>query len=236
MKKLILVLALVIAFSLTALANPFVDVPLNHWAYDSVQALASKGVIVGYPDGTFGGSKNLTRYEFAEATAKALASVDKMGYASAADVAILEKLAIEFADELAGLGVTVADLEVAFGAQSEAVAELEVTVAKLDTYFEPVVVSGDFEASYSKSVLPMATATLTDETNLTFTATINDETTAGISVNAVDVLSGAPAYAVTWEGFFVDYSGEDLALRVGEIDLDGSDLGLGFIIPMILTR
>jgi hypothetical protein len=51
-------------------ANPFVDVPLNHWGYDSVQALAAKGIIVGYPDGTFGGGKSLTRYEFAEATAR----------------------------------------------------------------------------------------------------------------------------------------------------------------------
>jgi len=229
MKKLVLALVLVIAFSLTALANPFVDVPLNHWAYDSVQSLAAKGVIVGFPDGTFGGGKSLTRYEFAEATAKALAVVDGMGYASAADVAILEKLAIEFADELAGLGVTVADLEAAFGAQSEAVAALEVTVAKLDTYFEPVVVSGDFTATYSKSVVPMATATLSDETDLTFDVTINDETTAGINLNAVDVLSGAPAYAVTWEAFYIDYAGEDFALRVGEIDLDGGDLGLGLV-------
>ncbi|MGB2783348.1 MAG: S-layer homology domain-containing protein, partial [Atribacterota bacterium] len=116
MKKLLIALVLVLAFSFTALANPFVDVPLNHWAYDSVQSLAAKGVIVGYPDGTFGGGKSLTRYEFAEATAKALAVVEGMGYASAADVAILEKLAIEFADELASLGVTVADLEAALGA------------------------------------------------------------------------------------------------------------------------
>ena len=228
MKKLVLVLVLVLAFSFTALANPFVDVPLNHWAYDSVQTLAAQGIIVGYPDGTFGGAKSLTRYEFSEATAKALAVVDKMGYASAEDVAILEKLAIEFADELAGLGVTVADLEASFGAQSEAVAALEETVAKLDNYFEPVVVSGDFTALYTKSVVPMATATLTDETDLTFTATINDETTAGINLYAVDVLSGTPV--ITWDSFFIDYAGEDLALRVGEIFTDDPGaLGLGLI-------
>ncbi|MBA7544569.1 hypothetical protein ES705_36930 [subsurface metagenome] len=51
MKKLALVLVLVLAFALPVLANPFVDVPLNHWAYDSVQSLAAKGVIVGDPDG-----------------------------------------------------------------------------------------------------------------------------------------------------------------------------------------
>ena len=228
MKKLALVLVLVLAFALPALANPFVDVPLNHWAYDSVQSLAAKGVIVGFPDGTFGGVKSLTRYEFAEATAKALAYVEGMDFAAADDVAILEKLAIEFADELASLGVTVADLEASLGANSEAIAALETTVAKLDTFFEAVVITGDFTASYEKVIVPMAVATLSDETNINIEATINDETTAGISVNVIDALSGAPAYAVTWEAFFIDYQGADLQLRVGEIDEPG-DIGLGLI-------
>ncbi|HZK40686.1 MAG TPA: S-layer homology domain-containing protein, partial [Atribacterota bacterium] len=72
MKKLVLVLVLVLAFALPVLANPFVDVPLNHWAYDAVQSLAAKGIVIGYPDGTFGGNRTLTRYEFAEATARVM--------------------------------------------------------------------------------------------------------------------------------------------------------------------
>lgn len=227
MKKLTLVLVLVLAFALPVLANPFVDVPLNHWAYDSVQSLAAKGVIVGYPDGTFGGGKSLTRYEFAEATAKALAYVEGMDFASAEDVAILEKLAIEFADELASLGVTVADLEASLGANSEAIAALETTVAKLDSFFEPVVISGSFTADYTKVVVPMTTATLSDEAEINIVATINDVTTAGITVTATDVLSGAPAYAVAWSGFFVDYQGADLQLRVGEVE--PATMGVGLV-------
>jgi hypothetical protein len=227
MKKLALVLVLVLAFALPVLANPFVDVPLNHWAYDSVQSLAAKGVIVGFPDGTFGGAKSLTRYEFAEATAKALAYVEGMGFAVAEDVAILEKLAIEFADELASLGVTVADLEASLGANSEAIAALETTVAKLDSFFEPVVITGDFTATYEKEVYPtVEIATLSDETNINIEATINDETTAGISIEAVGLLAGAPV--ATWNSFFIDYQGADLQLRVGEIDEPG-DIGLGLI-------
>lgn len=228
MKKLTLVLVLVLAFALTALANPFVDVPLNHWAYDSVQSLAAKGVIVGYPDGTFGGGKSLTRYEFAEATAKALAYVEGMDFASAEDVAILEKLAIEFADELASLGVTVADLEASLGANTEAIAALKTTVDKLDSFFEPVVITGEFIATYEKVVYPtVEVATLSDETTINIEATINDETTAGITVVATDVLIGAPAYDVTWEAFFIDYQGEDLQLRVGEVE--PATIGLGLI-------
>lgn len=226
MKKLVLVLVLVLAFALPVLANPFVDVPLNHWAYDSVQSLAAKGVIVGYPDGTFGGGKSLTRYEFAEATAKALAYVEGMDFAAADDVAILEKLAIEFADELASLGVTVADLEASLGANSEAIAALETTVAKLDSFFEPVVITGDFTASYEKVVVPLAVATLSDETNINIAATINDATTAGISVGVVDIFGGTPV--VTWSDFFIDYQGADLQLRVGEVEPDTIGLGLVF--------
>jgi hypothetical protein len=226
MKKLALVLVLVLAFALPVLANPFVDVPLNHWAYDSVQSLAAKGVIVGYPDGTFGGAKSLTRYEFAEAVAKALAFVETQGYAVAGDVEILEKLAIEFADELASLGVTVADLEAALGATNAAIAVLETTVAKLNTFFEPVVISGDFTASYEKVVVPMTAATLSDETNINIAATINDTTTAGISVGVVDIFGGAPV--VTWSDFFIDYQGADLQLRVGNVEPATIGLGLVF--------
>ena len=227
MKKLALVLVLVLVFALPVLANPFVDVPLNHWAYDAVQSLAAKGVIVGYPDGTFGGAKSLTRYEFAEAVAKALASVEAAGYASADDVAVLEKLAIEFADELASLGVTVADLEAAVGANSAAIAALETTVAKHEKFFDQVVITGDLTATYTKVVTPMTVATLSDEAEITFTATINDQTTAGVTVTATDVLSGAPAYAVAWSGFFIDYKGADLQLRVGEVE--PATIGLGLV-------
>jgi len=229
MKKLALVLVLVFVFALPVLANPFVDVPLNHWAYDSVQSLAAKGVIVGYPDGTFGGAKSLTRYEFAEATAKALAYVEGMDFAAADDVAILEKLAIEFADELASLGVTVADLEAALGANSEAIAALETTVAKLDTFFEPVVISGSFTATYTDSYMAYDTvegnyakdpaytgSTLEAEGELTLVATINDKTTAGVTFYTEEALEAA---AVTVDTFFIDFAdGEDFVkLYAGNI-------------------
>ena len=228
MKKLVLALVLVIAFSFTALANPFVDVPLNHWAYDSVQALAAKGVIVGYPDGTFGGARNLTRYEFAEATAKALAYVEGMGFASAADVAILEKLAIEFADELAGLGVTVADLEASLGSHTEAIAALEETVAKLDRFFDPVVITGDINVEYSKVILPtVSAATLTDQTEIGLEAEINDTTTFGIEMEFENVLNENVNLDVDSWRFWLEHDGPDLKLSINEIEPD--DIGLGLI-------
>ena len=98
-----LVLAMAMALGVTAsayAANPFSDVPAGHWAYDSVNKLVAAGVVDGYPDGTFGGDKLMTRYEMAQIVAKAMAK--------GADV---DKLAAEFADELDTLGVRVANLE-----------------------------------------------------------------------------------------------------------------------------
>ncbi|MDI9486212.1 MAG: S-layer homology domain-containing protein, partial [Bacillota bacterium] len=56
----------------TALASPFADVPADHWAYDSVAQLAAAGLIEGYPDGTYGGARMMTRYEAAMVFARAL--------------------------------------------------------------------------------------------------------------------------------------------------------------------
>ena len=98
-----LVLAMAMALGVTAsayAANPFSDVPAGHWAYDSINKLATAGVIEGYGDTTFGGDKLMTRYEMAQIVAKAMAKG-----------ANVDKLAAEFADELDNLGVRVAALE-----------------------------------------------------------------------------------------------------------------------------
>lgn len=81
-------------------ANPFSDVPAGHWAYDSVNKLAAAGVVEGYPDGTYGGDRLMTRYEMAQIVAKAMAKG-----------ANVDRLAAEFADEMDTLGVRVANLE-----------------------------------------------------------------------------------------------------------------------------
>lgn len=102
MKKTLL-LAMTIAMGITAsayAANPFSDVPAGHWAYDAVNKLAAEGVVEGYPGGTYGGDRLMTRYEMAQIVAKAMAKG-----------ANVDKLAAEFAGELDSLGVRVANLE-----------------------------------------------------------------------------------------------------------------------------
>ena len=90
-----------------AAANPFSDVPRDHWAYDAVTQLAADGIVEGYGDGTYRGDRNITRFEMAQMTAKAMAKGDM----SASDKALVDRLAAEFADELNNLGVRVSNLE-----------------------------------------------------------------------------------------------------------------------------
>ena len=89
-------------------ANPFSDVTPDSWAYQSVAQLANAGVINGYPDGTFKGQNNITRYEMAQMVAKAMANQDR---ANAEQQAMINRLADEFSNELNNLGVRVSNLE-----------------------------------------------------------------------------------------------------------------------------
>ena len=69
----------------------FPDVPSNHWAYEAVSDLSRRGLVEGYPDGTFGGDRMLTRYEFAQIVYRAIQN----------GVQVDEQLVTEFSPEMA---------------------------------------------------------------------------------------------------------------------------------------
>lgn len=109
MRKLIAALVLASAAIVASHAQaPFADVPKDHWAYEAVNTLAQRGIVIGYPDGTFGGKRGMTRYEFAVAIGRMLPQVEqaiKEQVASAAPKAVpapdTSNLATK--DELKGL-------------------------------------------------------------------------------------------------------------------------------------
>jgi len=110
-KKRIIALLVISIFCLcsvaAAAANPFTDVPANHWAYGAINSLVKAGIVDG--DGKkFQGDKTMTRYEVAQIVAKAIAKEDK---ADAENKALIDQLAKEFASELQNLGVRVSALE-----------------------------------------------------------------------------------------------------------------------------
>lgn len=69
MKICFLVLLLLCVGSISSASDTFSDVPGDHWASESVQAVADAGIMRGYPDDSFGGEKCVTRYELAVALA-----------------------------------------------------------------------------------------------------------------------------------------------------------------------
>ena len=108
-KKFVASLVATMAVGATAFAaNPFVDVPSDSWAYNSVVELANSGIIQGVDGVHFQGERNITRYEAAEIVAKAMAHEDR---ANAEQRALINRLADEFSDELNNLGVRVSNLE-----------------------------------------------------------------------------------------------------------------------------
>ena len=83
----------------------FPDVAANHWAYEAVSDLSRRGLVEGYPDGTFGGDRMLTRYEFAQIVYRAIQN----------GVTVNDRLVTEFSPEMALFRVDT----VAKNAQSE---------------------------------------------------------------------------------------------------------------------
>ena len=99
------------AFSASA-ASPFSDVDHNDWSYKAVAELSAQGVVDGYPDGSFKGNKEISRFETAQIVARLLAKENSLNNEQKASV---HKLANAYSDELKQLGVRVDNVEKKLG-------------------------------------------------------------------------------------------------------------------------
>ncbi len=199
MKRIsMLLVAVMMLTAVAATANPFSDVPFSHWSYDAVNKLTSKGILQGYPDGTFKGERNVTRYHLAMVVAKMLSSVEQMcesgtggSLVTKADLQTLEKLTVEFADELALLGVKVTALEDDMQIVKEDVASVKRDVENIKGYMarggmEKVAISGDMIVRHDDNVKTSDPAVKGDNVHtsamfrLRFDANIDENVTAAV--------------------------------------------------------
>ncbi|MGE0494348.1 MAG: S-layer homology domain-containing protein [Vulcanimicrobiota bacterium] len=127
MVKRWLCLCLVLWTTGAGAAPLFPDVSDAHWASDAVAALASKGLVEGYPDGTFKGDRAASRWEVAMVVARLLAKMEQQHqtFASKAELDQIRQLALALREELDALGVRVTNLEEKVGRLDRRVSELE---------------------------------------------------------------------------------------------------------------
>ena len=182
-------------------ANPFSDVTPDSWAYQAVSQLAASGIVNGYPDGTFKGQNDITRYEMAQMVAKAMANQDR---ANAEQQAMINRLADEFSNELNNLGVRVARLE-------DRVGNVKVTGDARLRYRDAEHESSKFDA----------------RARLQFNAKVNDRTDAVVRLTTGNFEFGNATANTTvkFDRAFVNHKfGERVSVKAGRF---GQMLGAG---------
>ena len=184
-------------------ANPFSDVTPDSWAYQAVSQLAASGIVNGYPDGTFKGQNDITRYEMAQMVAKAMANQDR---ANAEQQAMINRLADEFSNELNNLGVRVARLEDRVG---------------------NVKVTGDMRLRYRDA--EHESSKFDGRARLQFNAKVNDRTDAVVRLTTGNFEFGnadaAAKATVKFDRAFVNHKfGERVSVKAGRF---GQMLGAG---------
>ena len=225
MKKMLAVVAAasLVAVAAPAFANPFSDVPMNHWAYDAVETLAAKGILEGYPDETFRGKKVMTRYEIASVIARMMAS-DKVGNE---DVDQLKALVVEFGPELEALGVKVDGFDKRLAALEKNLSgwkisgELQFDYNATDGLTEDAGDKDGFEFDSARLFLHRDLAN-----GVSFDAEWGDDTIDRYYLTAEDFF-GVKGLTFRAGQFDIDFEGDD-ELYYGEHEDAGAFMGLTY--------
>jgi len=232
-KHLALAIAAVLVLALVApvFAQPFADVPADHWAFDAIAELAAKGILEGYPDGTFKGDRAMTRYEMAMALARILARIEAIKIpppvkippppppeVRRADIDRLTRLLNEFRAELAALGVRVTAVE----------EELAALARRLDNTF----ITGDWTYVYTASSFP---AVARNRARLTFRGRVRPDFTVFLRARwnstwpdvSCPITDDALFLCVDFDRLLADYvSPWGVTFRVGRDYWTLGDIGL----------
>lgn len=182
-RRIVLGLSLAV-FGVGALFGAFPDVPLDHWSYDAVEYLASKGFVQGYPDGEFKGDNTLTRYEWALIVARldrdlSLRFADVEGGMPADVSSIMADLREEFSAELDEIRELIAANEIRIDALSGDIMDMQEALAALEGRLERMPAGGDGGIDWYVDMGIMAigqsgddTGTMLSDTDAAFAGTL----------------------------------------------------------------
>ena len=189
------------AFNVSA-ANPFADVDTSSWAYQAVSQLSDQGVVDGYPDGTFKGDKNVSRYELAQIIARLMAKEEGLNDSQRATV---QKLSAEYAGELQSLGVRVKELEKKTGNLSN-ITEIRVQdIPRYDNVYK------DNKSSHDELSLRVRLNTM---------ANVNDRSTVYSQLETTMSMNGSTPFAPNRQDWSSRESSDSDKTRTGYGDGD----------------
>ena len=189
------------AFNVSA-ANPFADVDTSSWAYQAVSQLSDQGVVDGYPDGTFKGDKNVSRYELAQIIARLMAKEESLNDSQRATV---QKLSAEYAGELQSLGVRVKELEKKTGNLSN-ITEIRVQdIPRYDNVYK------DNKSSHDELSLRVRLNTM---------ANVNDRSTVYSQLETTMSMNGSTPFAPNRQDWSSQKSSDSDKTRTGYGDGD----------------
>lgn len=168
----------------------YTDVPPTHWAFEALQQVTAQGIFTGYPDGTFGGGKSLSRYEAAVVAARLVDYLDSLVNVLSGDETFMDTLRQAAAElgPVSDMGERVARLEAGM--------EEAASVAYVGALEERVIgLERELNAILGEQVFP-ATPINPDEVPLTATEAVaaRDDVSGNASAEPVDQ-EGAPAVA-----------------------------------------
>ncbi|HEY6104314.1 MAG TPA: S-layer homology domain-containing protein [bacterium] len=258
MKKVAVSIAalLVLAVVSPAFSQPFADVPTDHWAFDAIAELAAKGLVEGYPDGTFKGDRAMTRYEMAMVVARILARVEAIKIppppppvkipppeVTRADIQTLQRLINEFRAELAALGVRVTAVEEELAAVRARLDNTKVTGFAFFRYQAQMTGNGNpytyglFNVTFNGKISNTASATV----NMLLTTTTGGGVFAfgsgicgallpgGPATPCADVDTGGyPTPGVSFDRAYIDVAAYGLNWRLGRQTYRLGPIGLLF--------
>lgn len=189
------------AFNVSA-ANPFADVDTSSWAYQAVSQLSDQSVVDGYPDGTFKGDKNVSRYELAQIIARLMAKEESLNDSQRA---MVQKLSAEYAGELQSLGVRVKELEKKTGNLSN-ITEIRVQdIPRYDNVYK------DNKSSHDELSLRVRLNTM---------ANVNDRSTVYSQLETTMSMNGSTPFAPNRQDWSSRESSDSDKTRTGYGDGD----------------
>lgn len=224
------------AASTTAGSVTLTDIPAGHWAREAVQTVVEAGLIQGFPDGTFRGNENLTRYQAAMIFSRLLQS----GALSSSNLSESDLLAItrgmqEVSTELAAISSRLTDVERLTMDQQKQIADLQKAIDELNS--RPVATEttatvdttaltnriSDLEAQIARleaaARTPAATTTVITEPAPVTPVPV--ETTTPVNTDPITI--GAPEATVTAQptsNMYVGLGGTYNPLRSGLLNAD----------------